>query len=113
MVRALKGKGQILEFSNSFAAICIKKILKLMHVNKYSLTMRAQYKRNSVKKDPAISLVVFLGKTLTGMPPYPCGRQTAGPRNLPIAMTYYNERQHVEHELIRKNEKKQTKKKPK
>ena len=38
----------------------------------------AQHLRDSVENKPASSLVVPLGKTLSGVPPSWCGRQMAG-----------------------------------
>ena len=39
--------------------------------------------RDSVENMPASLLVVFLGKTLNGIPPPLCGRQVVGPSSLP------------------------------
>ena len=38
----------------------------------------AQHQRDSVENKPASSLVVPLGKALSGIPPSLCGRQMAG-----------------------------------
>ena len=36
------------------------------------------------------SLLVSLGKTLNGMLPFLCGRQVAGPNNLPVVAAQFN-----------------------
>ena len=48
--------------------------------------------RDSVENKPASLLVVFLGKTLNGMPPSSCGRQVVGPSSLPVKVTQSDER---------------------
>ena len=50
----------------------------------------AQHNRDSVENKPASLLVVSLGKTLKGMPPFLCGRQVVGPSSLPIVVVQSN-----------------------
>ena len=45
-----------------------------------------QDNRDSVENKPARLLVVSLGKTLSGMPPFLCGRQMVGPSSLPVVV---------------------------
>ena len=47
----------------------------------------AQQNRDSVENKPAILLVVFMGKTLNGMPISLCGRQVVGPSSLPVVVS--------------------------
>ena len=42
--------------------------------------------RDSGENKTASLLVVFLGKTLNGMPPFLCVRQMVGPSSLPIVV---------------------------
>ena len=59
-----------------------------------------------MENKPLSSLVLSLGKALSVMPPTLCGRQVAGSRSLPVAVTQNDERLHIEpHELTRKEEK--------
>ena len=50
----------------------------------------AQHNKDSVGNKPASLLVVFLSKTLNGMPPYLCGRQVVGPISLPVVVVQSN-----------------------
>ena len=50
----------------------------------------AQHNRDSVENKSASLLVVFLGKALNGIPPFPCGRQMVGPSSLPVVVAQSN-----------------------
>ena len=81
MVRASASQSVDLEFIPQ-----VELYQKTLKNGIYSFPAWRSANRHSVENKPASLLVVYLGKTLNGMPPSLCGRQMEGPSSLPVVV---------------------------
>ena len=73
-----------------------------------AFVLGVQHERDNAEIMPASSLVVSLGKALSGIPPFLCGRQMVGPSFLPAAVTQSDGKDlQTEHMFMGMNESKQ------